>query len=344
VAATESEGAGSDRGSDGGGGSATPSDGDGGPGGGPDDGPDDGPGDGPADGPDDGPADGPNDSTGETTSGESGEPPVDEVEQMCARWTADRSDLSEGSWSGDVGTCESGDTSETGRANALRLVNLYRWMADLPEVSDEASRNEGAQDCALIMDANNSLSHDPPMGWSCWSSSGASAAGSSNISSGQGVLSVDMYMVDFGNASTLGHRRWIMSNSLGPIGLGSTSGSSCMHVIGGNGSAGASWTAYPSPGPFPLEAFDILPFGDTLDQTGWSVQSDSIELGGASASITANGEDRPVSVTTLSPGYGSGSAISLIPQGWTAQPDTNYHVEVVAGGETISYDVYVVDC
>lgn len=286
--------------------------------------------------------------TGETDdpvdSSTGDEPDPGEVEQICARWTSDRADMNEGRWSGSVGACDAGDTSAQGRANALRLVNLHRWLVGLPEVTTEPGRDAMAQECALMMHANGSLSHDPPMSWSCYSSDGATAAGSSNISTGPGVMSVDLYMVDPGNSTTLGHRRWILSNSAGPIGLGSTSEFSCMWVLGGSGGGGNAWTAWPTPGPFPYEAISPLGFS-SLDETGWSVQSDSIDLDGASVTITAGAEARPVTVTTLAGGYGSSSAISMVPRGWTAQPDTTYHVRVqTSGGEIIEYDVQIVDC
>jgi hypothetical protein len=45
----------------------------------------------------------------------------------------------------------------------------------------------------------------------------------------------------------------------------------------------------------------------------------------------------------LSGGYGSSSAISIIPDGWSTQVGT-YHVEVSGVGAPISYDVEIVDC
>lgn len=266
------------------------------------------------------------------------------VEAMCDRWLADRIDMSEGAWSGSVGACDPGDVSASGRANALRVLNLYRWMVGLPAVVNDAGRDAMAQACALLMHANGMLSHDPPMVWTCWSSDGDTAAGNSNISTGPGVMSVDLYMTDPGNPTTLGHRRWILSNSAGPVGLGSTSEYSCMWVLGGAGGGTNAWTAWPPPGPFPFEAVAPLGFA-SLDQTGWSLQSDGIDLSGAEVAITVGGDPRPVTVTTLAQGYGSTYAISMIPSGWTVQPDTTYHVRVdgVAGGP-IEYDVQVVTC
>jgi hypothetical protein len=244
-----------------------------------------------------------------------------------------------------VGTCDAGDISATGRENALRLVNLYRWLADLPAVTNADGYDDQAQACALMMDANDTLSHSPPTSWNCYTSDGAGGAGSSNISSTPGVQGVDLYMVDPGNPTTIGHRRWILSNSLGPIGLGSTSSYSCMKVIGGSGSAGAQWTAWPPPGVVPLEAFSpSTVYWTSLNDTGWTIQSDSIPLSAASVTITSGGADKPVAVTNLGSGYGSSYAISLVPQGWSAQADTEYLVEVTGTSPAFSYSVFVADC
>ncbi len=263
-------------------------------------------------------------------------------DEVCARWLSDRADLSEGSWSGDVGASDPGDMSADGRANALRLANLYRWMADLPAVQTDPTRDAKAQACALIMDAQGQLSHDPPMSWPCWSADGAEAAGKSNIAGGPAVMAVDLYMTDPGNDTTLGHRRWLLSNSLGPVGIGSTAGASCMWVLGGAGAAGLPWVAWPPPGAFPLQA--VAPLGwASMDETGWSLQSDGIDLSGAQVTITRGGQDLPVQVNVLQQGFGSKYAIAMVPQGWTADVGV-YQVEVTGVAEPIAYEVEIVDC
>jgi hypothetical protein len=265
-----------------------------------------------------------------------------DADAVCMRWNADRADLDEGTWSGSVASCDPGDISASGRENALRVTNLYRWIADLPPITTDPARDALAQACALIMHANGQLSHRPPSNWTCWTSDGAEGAGNSNIASTAGVFAVDLYMVDPGNPTTLGHRRWILSNSIGPTGLGSTSEASCMWTLGGSNDVGAEWTAWPPPGAFPWEASQ-LPW-TSMDETGWSIQSDSIDLGGAQVEITADGAPMPVSVTPLLGGYGSDSAISMIPQGWSITAGTTYHVRVDGVGQTIEYDVEVVAC
>src|SRR4029078_7326739 len=91
-----------------------------------------------------------------------------------------------------------------------------------PPVVTDPNKDMMDQQCALMQRANNMLSHTPPTTWTCYTQAGADASGSSNISSGQAVSSVDSYMIDPGNPTTIGHRRWILSNSLGPIGIGGT--------------------------------------------------------------------------------------------------------------------------
>ncbi|MCK9462984.1 MAG: CAP domain-containing protein [Proteobacteria bacterium] len=261
---------------------------------------------------------------------------------MCERWNADRADLSEGAWSGSLDTCDAGDITESARESALRLVNLYRWLCGLPAVTDDATKNAGAQECALMMHANGTLNHYPPTSWTCYSDAGASTAGQSNIATAAAVGAVDLYMVDPGNPTTIGHRRWILSNSLGPIGIGSTSGYSCMHVLYGSGSAGASWTAWPPSGQVPIAAF--TPSWSSVDDTGWTVQSDSISLSSADVTVTLGGDDKPVTVTHLLEGYGSSSAISFIPSGWSTAAGNTYHVTLSGVSSPIEYDVEVIDC
>lgn len=265
-------------------------------------------------------------------------------EGTCARWNADTADVSEGTWSGSVATCDVGDISAAGRENALRLFNLVRWLADLPAVQTEEQRNQQAQACALMMHANDELSHEPPEDWKCYSKLGADGAKTSNISSGPGVSSVFSYMIDDGNLTTFGHRRIILSNELGPIGLGSTGqgGASCMQNIGGTGKADKAWMAWPPPGPFPIQAY-----GDrfsSLDETGWSIQSKNIELSAASVTITSSGATRPVQVEQLTGNYGQAKAIRIAPQGWQAEAGATYSVSVTGISTPIAYEVHMIDC
>lgn len=277
------------------------------------------------------------------TSDPSGDPPPSETELLCARWTGDRADLSEGTWDGAVNGCQKGALGGAGRANTLRLINLYRWIAGLPEVAEDGGRSDKAQACALMMDANGQLSHTPPNDWKCYSADGADAAGKSNIAGSPGVLGVDLYMVDYGNDTTMGHRRWLLSNSLGPVGIGSTAEMSCLYVIGGGGDAGAPWSAWPPPGLVPYAAIHVptVPWSD-VDQAGWTVQSDSINVKNASVTVTEGGVNKPVKVNALGDLFGSQYAVRFVPQGWAVEVGKTYDVALSVGD--IAYSVTVVDC
>jgi len=258
---------------------------------------------------------------------------------VCARWKADRADLSEGTWSGNVGSCNPGDISANGRANALRLINLYRYMVGLPEATSDPTRNQKAQACALMMKAEGKLSHTPDTGWGCYSADGAEAAGKSNISTGSGVGAVDRYMRDNGNLTTMGHRRWIVSNTLGLVGLGSTDAASCMWVISGGGKATRKWTAWPPEGDVPFEHIDYI------KGTGWTIQSSDITLNNATVKITdQTGKEMPVSVTVLQPNFGAKNALLIQLSGWAAQAGSAYAVQVSGSSEPICYVVNVVNC
>jgi uncharacterized protein YkwD len=263
---------------------------------------------------------------------------------ICARWTADRANLSEGTWSGATATCTVGDMSADARANALRLVNLYRWLAALPPVTTDPAHDAEDQACALMMRANNMISHMPPTTWLCYTAAGADGASNSNVSGGPAVSSVDLYMTDPGNPTTIGHRRWLLSNSLGPIGIGGTDRSSCLWTLTGTGKAGKPWMAWPPAGLVPVQAVFSGGTKGGADTTGWSVESDSINLANAQVTVTLDGANMPVTVAQLLGGYGSKYAISFIPMGWTTQPNKTYSVAITGITTPIAYTVQTITC
>lgn len=279
----------------------------------------------------------------ELAPGDPGEAPAPPPEQaVCLRWRELRARLSEGEWTGSVDACDAGRLDETGRESALELLNYYRELAGLPAVTHRADLDDRAQGCALLMDANDRLSHEPPRGWDCWTRQAADDAGLSNLSGGPGVRSIDAYLVDPGNEKTLGHRRWLLSGALGPIGLGGTDDASCMLVGESQGTAEPPFVAWPPPGRVPLPALD--PIWESLDSTGWSIQSESIDLDGAEVSVREGDEELPVKVKKLAHDLGSWRAIRIVPQGWSARGGASYGVSVRGLDEPIEYTVDVVAC
>lgn len=281
-------------------------------------------------------------------------PGVDPTE-TCAAWNQASSDVAEGDWSGDAdpAVCDAGDMDAGWRDRALRLANAYRQLAALPDLTLSPERNAGAQACALVLHAADALSHYPPESWDCWTEVGYDAAGRSNIATTPAVQSVSLYMIDpgAGNASTLGHRRWILGNWIGATGFGSTSEYSCMWTAGGPGVADAVITAFPPPGVFPIQAANLVglhPFTD-LDETGWSIQSDAVELASATVDVFVDGAPVDVEVDALLPNYGSRHALAIRYTDFSLAVGSTYRVELSdvelpSGEDALTYEFTVVDC
>ena len=116
-----------------------------------------------------------------------------------------------------------------------------------------------------------------------------------------------------------------------------------MYVIGGTGNDSAPWTAWPPPGPVPYELMNLA--WATLEETGWSIQSDSTNLSNAAVTVTLDdGTNLPVTVTELGANYGSRFALSMVPNGWVSQPGRTYDVHIESTGGVIDYSVELVDC
>jgi len=84
--------------------------------------------------------------------------------------------------------------------------------------------------------------------------------------------------------------------------------------------------------------------GGNVDSTGWSVQSDNINLTGAQVTVTMDGAAQPVTVTQLDQNYGAKYAIRFNPSGWATQAGKTYSVAVSNIPTAINYTVQIVDC
>jgi hypothetical protein len=116
-----------------------------------------------------------------------------------------------------------------------------------------------------------------------------------------------------------------------------------MWTLSGTGKAGKPWMAWPAAGIVPVQALTQRG-GMTVDSTGWTVMSDSINLAGAQVTVTVDGTAQPVTVTQLDANYGSRYAIRFNPTGWTTQAGKTYVVAVSGIPTAINYTVQVVDC
>ena len=208
-------------------------------------------------------------------------------------------------------------------------------------MTEDPTFDTDAQDCAVIQAANG-LSHTPTSTDTCYNATGATASNRSSICGGQAVGCIDLYMDDSANATgpNFGHRTWILANSLGPVGFGSvgsggrTMTASCFYQVGGTGKAGVAYVAWPPGGPVPLQAFTAT----ELDKSGWSLQSDTINLGTATATVMDGTTSKPVTVSTNLGSYGAKYAMGITPNGWTSLAGHSYVVTI--GGTTTPISVH----
>lgn len=162
------------------------------------------------------------------------------------------------SWrSGSVSGCQAGSSTGS-NGGTLSSLNFVRSLAGLAPVRFSASMNYRAQRAALIMDANDRLDHYPTSSWRCYSSTGASAAGKSNLALAWPSIKagqiIDLYMDDRGSNNTpVGHRRWLLNPFATYMGSGSTSSANALMVVGPTNAyrPNPRYVGWPTAGYFP---------------------------------------------------------------------------------------------
>ncbi|MEZ4323301.1 MAG: CAP domain-containing protein [Myxococcota bacterium] len=273
------------------------------------------------------------------------DPPVEDTDAaadaaVCARFAEVTAGLAEGPWSGDPATCDAGLAPQESVDGALAMIAYARELAGLGPVALDASNGPATQGCALLMHANDTLSHDPPDTWDCYTPDAAGAAGQSLLAREPALGAVLQYLVDFGNDTTLVHRRWLLNPGLDRVALGSTDAFSCLR-LGSTVLSSSGWVAWPPPGRVPLGVLSER--NSSVDAEGWSLQSDSLDLAGATVTVTHDGVAHPQVVEPLQANQGSRFGLRFVPSGFASEAG-RYTVEVGGLAEPLVYDVVLVDC
>ncbi len=170
------------------------------------------------------------------------------------------------------GFLESGET----------YLNYIRYLAGLPEIELTDEKNDAAQHGAVLLAANDELTHypDQPADMSDeFYKAGAAATQSSNISYRRGgdpldalQSAVEGQMADSSgtsNMQTLGHRRWLLNPTLKNVGFGCADAVSGavyidVSVFDRSGSdVDYDFVAWPASGYMPVQEFDT--------NTPWSI-------------------------------------------------------------------------
>ena len=264
------------------------------------------------------------------------------------------------SWTGNQATCIAGTTTADFQDKVAVRINYFRAMAGIP-AGITLNSTWGSQDqaAALMMSANNSLSHFPPPSWTCYTSAGANAASNSNISIGNaGPDAITGYMEDHGaNNSIVGHRRWLLYPQTQMMGTGDVAENGTLN------SANATWVFdghYGGPRPATRQPFvswpppGYVPYPVVFAR--WSFAYPNADLTSATVSMSSNGVAIPVTTETVANGYGENTLVwhpnnldPTQPQAWPVPvTDVVYSVTVQSvnlGGPPTNfhYTVTVID-
>ncbi len=139
-------------------------------------------------------------------------------------------------WTGKGTSCKSGKVSAQTYTNALTRINYFRRLAGVyDKVVLDSTWCKYAQAAAVIMNANDALSHNPSVAMKCYSADGKIGAATSNLSS---IVekSITLIIADEiqdggeGNAD-LGHRRWLLNSDSHKMGFGATPGAYAVRVF-----------------------------------------------------------------------------------------------------------------
>ncbi|MDR0285018.1 MAG: FG-GAP-like repeat-containing protein [Propionibacteriaceae bacterium] len=254
-------------------------------------------------------------------------------------------------WTGSLDSCTAGTSSQAARDAEVTVINYYRALAGLQPVTENAAATAMAQQTALIMAAQNNLSHNPPSTWACWTAAGAQGAGLSDLAVGRGFetggQAVVGYMDDYG-VPNVGHREWVLFPELKQVGIGIAQYGHAMQwgnpanngVLKGNPRP-ATGVAYPSRGYFPYE---LLPTSGY-----WSYSSPQVSFAGATVTVTKNGT--PVTISGVDNFWPSSPGLYVYPDAvlvWTmpalsAPPAGGYDTYrvTISGPVSDTYEVKV---
>ena len=216
-------------------------------------------------------------------------------------------------WTGDQATCVAGTTTAPFQDKVAERINFFRALAGVPAgIGFNSAWSSQNQAAALMMSANNTLSHYPPPSWSCYTVAGANAASNSNISIGSaGPDAITAYIEDFGaNNSIVGHRRWLLYPQTQTMGTGDVAENGTFN------SANATWVIdghYGGTRPATRQAFvswpppGYVPYPVVFAR--WSFAYPSADFSSASITLSTNGVTIPVALETVIAGYGDNTLV-----------------------------------
>jgi hypothetical protein len=207
-------------------------------------------------------------------------------------------------WTGNTTTCTAGTVSASSDAAVIKRINYFRRMVGLNDnCTLDPSLNSQEQEAALMMTANNSLSHNPPTTWSCYTQAGHDGAASSNLASGTNSSdAIWAFINDYGSGNTaVGHRRWILHSRKQRFCYGSTTSAMALYVFFTDTNTHVpSFVAYPPKGYVPQQ----------LLSSRWSFSIPNADFSASTVMMTGPSGNVPLTVvSSTANGYGDNTIV-----------------------------------
>ena len=216
-------------------------------------------------------------------------------------------------WAGSDSRCIAGSQASGSRSSTLRALNFTRSLAGLAPVTFSTDLNSRSQQTALLMSANNALSHKPPSSWRCYTAVAGANAGKSNLAlsypsiTSSGVVA--QYLEDAGSTNRhAGHRRWLLNPFSTTMGSGSTKTANAITVIGPTSASKPN----PAVVPWPTAGW----FPNTLEPSGrWSLSlgDRALSLRWASVRVWRNGKLITATKNPVVDGYAQPTLVWQVP-------------------------------
>ena len=144
--------------------------------------------------------------------------------QICSRWNSDHPSTVAQPHTVGTTTCDPGQTSPGALDDALRRLNLYRWLAKLNTVTLNSTWSTDATACSVIQAYLGHFNHYPDPASQCYTDNGGVTSSVSEIATGiaSPADSIDTFIWDWGdnNARVVGHRQGLLHPGLSQVGIG----------------------------------------------------------------------------------------------------------------------------
>jgi hypothetical protein len=144
--------------------------------------------------------------------------------EVCERWTEDWPKQASMGYTLPDDSCQPATLGAEAAEDAVRRINLYRWLSGLDPIVESPEWSTHAAACSAIQAHLDEIDHFPPTTSTCYTVMGGDASALSLLAIGQYTPAdaIDHLIWDWGdrNLHVLGHRWWLLHPGLTEVGLG----------------------------------------------------------------------------------------------------------------------------